>query len=90
MDKGKGLMIRTTYVCMYVCMYVSKTPMGHDGRLRNILVYRYVVIFQKTKSLQQLTKTLRILPNESSRPILTKNIECVACQGAEQDLILRV
>ena len=69
-------------------MYVSKTPMGHDGRLRNILVYRYAAIFQKTKSMQQLNKTLRILPNEPS--VLTKNIECVACQGAEQDLILGV
>ena len=86
MDKFKGLMIRTT--CMYVCMYVSKTPMGHDGRLRNILIYRYAASFQQTKSMQQLNKTLRILPNEPS--VLTKNIECVACQGAEQDLILVV
>ena len=69
-------------------MYDSKTPMGHDGRLRNILVYRYAANFQKTKSMQQLTKTLRILPNEPS--VLTKNIECVACQVAEQDLILGV
>ena len=69
-------------------MYASKTPVGDDGRLRNVLVYRHAAIFQKTKSMQQLIKTLRTLPNEPS--VLTKNIECVACQGAEQDLILGV